>query len=460
MEPSYRQLCAWRLLVAAGNTTAAIARLTGLPDAHVREAVYGPDLPAVALRYHEDGIADMRWHRARLELRRSLDLLDRSAGPDGCWASTGWHTRDGRAGRASTFLGTRTLARGVLMVTSGTLEPSPGLEAAHGCHAPWCANPRCLHWADRPTNSDHRRRQRLAIAIAPRPAAETVHLDVLDRDLTDLEFLARLEAYLDQLEPGGPDHPHCLVKAGTAANRHYTTVQVDGRRHKLHRWMLQAAGADLAEHIVLHSCDHPPCVGQLDHLRPGTPKCNQGDAAAKGRLAAGENHFRAAYTTNEVASMRSQLAAGARDLDALGRIFGGHPQTVKRAVRGSTYRNVDVPPVPLPVRRRLTDCGIKVVRALIAVGVADHHIASRVGLTEQYLRDVATGRQRTHAGGVIIPPPGPATGRKVATCRLGPHDIAYIVRRARASGSKRAIARDLGIHARSVGRVLERAESA
>lgn len=441
----------WRLLVAAGNTTGDIAALTGSPRHFVDDVVHGrehPLLPATS----QGRNPEPQWHRARLELRRCLDLLDRSGGPDSCWRSSGWTDRDGRAGRGSALLGTRSLARQVLMVTSGVLNPAPDLVAAHCCHDPLCANPRCLIWADRPTNADHRRLARIGAEIPQREATAVLHLDVLERSRAELEFLAVLERQLSVLVPGQTGHRGCLVRSGTEANVHYTTVRVNGRGVKLHRLMLEAAGVDLQGQLVLHHCDHPPCC-RLAHLRAGTARANASDARMRDRLATGGRHGRALYDDADVARLRRQFAQPGVDLNMLRSEFGGHPATLLRAIRGETYPGARAAPVALPIGRRLTDRGVMVVRALVAIGVPDGLVAQLVGQSCGYVRGLSAGAHRPAAGGPLTAHPGPASGRRIATGKLTNYDHAYIVERLKVGVPKRQIARELAVDPRTIGRV-------
>ena len=459
MEIDWVRVCSWRLLVGGGDAAEDIASLTGIPVRLVEEAVDGRSHAALPGAIVTGRPVEPRCHRARLELRRGLDLLDRSGGPTACWRSRGWQTGDGRAGRGSSLLGTTSLARQVLMVTSDTLDPDPDLVAAHACHQPLCANPRCLDFVSFGTNNYHRRLERLRIPIPPRDDADIRHLDVLDRRLVDLELLALLERYTGELTSGGVGHEQCLVRAGTQDYDHYTTVHVRGRNGvKLHRLMLEAAGVEMSGRLGLHGCDFRPCcrLGPA-HVRPGTAKENSTDAKVRGRLAVGGRHGRSIYSDADVIRMRRRFANGEADVTTLQRHYGGHEVTLLRALRAQSYRDVRGAAVDLPVRRRLTDCGAQVVRALIAVGVGDRDVADKVGLSHAYVRDLAAGIHRAQAGGVLTRRPGPARGRLVATGTLTSYDQRYIVERVQAGIAKRQIGRDLGVHARTVDRVWQQA---
>ena len=460
MEIGWVRVCAWRLLVGGGNSPDDIARLAGVPVSLVEEVVDGRrygELPGTIV----DGVAvEPRCHRARLELRRGLDLLDRRGGPTACWRSRGWRTADGRAGRRSSLLGTTSLARQVLMVTSETLAPDPALVAAHRCHDGLCANPRCLvGFVSRAENAAHRRLARLQIAIPPRADADIRHLDVTERRLGALTFLAVLERYVRELVPVvGRDGDHCLVRAGTQGHDYYTTVHLPARGGVvLHRLMLEAAGVHLSERLALHGpCDFPPCV-RLAHLRAGTAKENSNDARVRGRLAVGERHGRAIYTNPQVADMRRRFFGNQAEVSMLQQEYGGDPVTLLRALRAQSYTGAGGPAVELPIRRRLSDCGVKLVRALVAVGVCDRETAEMVGLSHVYVRDVAAGLRRAEAGGVLTARPGPARGRTVGTARLCSYDKRYIIKQLQADVPKRQIARELGIDARTVDRVSQAA---
>ena len=71
----------------------------------------------------------------------------------------------------------------------------------------------------------------------------------------------------------------------------YGRVKVAHRTVKAHRvsWTLHF-GAIPTGLFVLHRCDNPPCC-RPDHLFLGSTTDNARDAAAKGRLAAGDRHW-------------------------------------------------------------------------------------------------------------------------------------------------------------------------
>ena len=444
--------CRWRLLAAAGNPPAAIAAHAGVAPSLVEQVVDAPATTIVGADGRGSGWWAQPWlHRRRFELQRCLDLLDRDAGPDGCWPTTGWVSSDGRAGRRSSWLGTSSLARQVLMLTSGMLDPPPHLVAAHRCHRPLCANPRCLVWTDRDGNAGHRRLQRLDIPIVGRPETQLEHLDVLDRPVQELDELRILEREVARLERDGTTG--CLVRAGTARQGHYTTVHHAGRGHKLHRWLVAAAGADLDGRWVLHACDRPPCVA-LDHLSLGDPAANTADAIDRHRFPAGHRNGRASLTAIQLAELRRHPPTSPAARAQAAARLGCHPVTIDRAVRGHTYRNHPVPPRHEPVRRRLSSCGVVTVRTLIAAGIAPSVVATATGLSVSYLTDLAAGRQRPDEPGPITPGPGAARGRRVGTGVLTDLDRRLLRDQAAAGMSRRRLADRFGVGADAVGRAL------
>ena len=445
--------CRWRLLAATGNPPAAIAGHAGVATSLVQTAVDDPATTIVGAEGLGEGWWSQPWlHRRRWELRACLDLLDRRAGPSACWSTTGWVTRDGRAGRANRWLGTTSLARQVLMLTSDTLAPPARLVAAHRCHQPLCANPRCLVWATRAANAHHRRLQRLAISIDGRAETELQHLDVLDRPLEELDDLRILEREAARLQRDASTG--CLVRAGTAELGHYTTVHHAGRGHKLHRWVVAAAGAEVAGWWVLHACDRPPCVA-LDHLSLGDPQANTADAIERDRFPAGHRHGRAIFTPGQICRLRGDPPSDRQTRDELAMMLGCHPASIDRAIRGDTYRNDPTPPRPRPTRRRLTSCGVIAIRTLIAVGLSRARLADATGLSAGYLTDLAVGRQRPDEPGPITAAPGPATGRRVGTGVLTDLDRALIRGQAAAGVPTRQLARRFGVAVCTIDRVID-----
>lgn len=61
--------------------------------------------------------------------------------------------------------------------------------------------------------------------------------------------------------------------------------------------------------LVLHSCDHPPCVNPA-HLFLGDVQDNSDDMVAKGRADRGEARYNAKLTEDLVMELRNRLAIG------------------------------------------------------------------------------------------------------------------------------------------------------
>ncbi|MFV2172293.1 HNH endonuclease signature motif containing protein [Actinomadura sp. LOL_016] len=102
--------------------------------------------------------------------------------------------------------------------------------------------------------------------------------------LTPVERAVRAEreaqdAQSDEL----PDDDACWEWAGARDSDGYGVKTVDGRQWRVHRLVfMQATGEDPAEHMVLHSCDNPPCY-RPSHLRLGTHADNMRDKVERDR---------------------------------------------------------------------------------------------------------------------------------------------------------------------------------
>lgn len=87
-----------------------------------------------------------------------------------------------------------------------------------------------------------------------------------------------LESIRARLVPEGD----CLVWSGSKDAGGYGKVRYQGRSHRVHRIIFEAAYGP-TELLVCHRCDNPPCA-RLDHLFAGTYADNAHDAIAKGRM--------------------------------------------------------------------------------------------------------------------------------------------------------------------------------
>jgi hypothetical protein len=85
----------------------------------------------------------------------------------------------------------------------------------------------------------------------------------------------------------------------------------------------------------LHHCDNPSCVNP-DHLFLGTQDDNLKDAAAKGRIKRGNDHYNAKLTEAAVRRIRSLRESGA-PATPLCEQYGISLQTVWRIVHRKTW---------------------------------------------------------------------------------------------------------------------------
>lgn len=105
----------------------------------------------------------------------------------------------------------------------------------------------------------------------------------------------------------------------------------------LHRKLYYEATGEWPE-VVKHRCDNARCIN-LNHLEPGTHKCNALDKVARGRDRngdpRGERNGRAVLSDAQVAEVRELYVAGSRELGcrALAQCYGVSTSQIHRIVR-------------------------------------------------------------------------------------------------------------------------------
>lgn len=102
----------------------------------------------------------------------------------------------------------------------------------------------------------------------------------------------------------------CWVIGGYRCSNGYGYIRVRSKRYQAHRAAYIAwVGAIPEKHLVRHLCDNPPCINP-GHLLTGTHKDNSRDMVDRGRGQAGEKHWNARLTFDDVVSIRSRYAKG------------------------------------------------------------------------------------------------------------------------------------------------------
>ena len=101
-------------------------------------------------------------------------------------------------------------------------------------------------------------------------------------------------------------------------------------------------GSHYGTTCILHRCDNPPCVNP-NHLFLGTHKENMNDRDKKGRAAdtRGNNNGSAKLTEEVVKILRALYKNRDITYVELGKEFGIHKVTVRKAVTGISWSNIN-----------------------------------------------------------------------------------------------------------------------
>lgn len=143
----------------------------------------------------------------------------------------------------------------------------------------------------------------------------------------------------------GPMHPvlrtRCWLWAASRMSSGYGKVTVEGKQESANRvsWLLEHGTWPV--HLALHCCDVRACV-RPDHLFDGTHQDNVADMLAKGRgnRAAGDDHGRAALTSDKVLDIRRDYKNGVGGYKKLARTYGVSSNQILRIVRRLNWRHI------------------------------------------------------------------------------------------------------------------------
>lgn len=123
--------------------------------------------------------------------------------------------------------------------------------------------------------------------------------------------------FWDHVTKDGPIHPvcgRCWRWHGYREKNWYGRIQVDGYRHKAHRYSWILHYGEIEEGLmVLHKCDNPECTNPK-HLFLGKWKENSDDMISKGRdrKCRGVDHHKAVLTEDQVLAIRKKYKKGVR----------------------------------------------------------------------------------------------------------------------------------------------------
>lgn len=142
-----------------------------------------------------------------------------------------------------------------------------------------------------------------------------------------------------------PDKP-CVLWDRTGPNtaRGYGQVQCeDGKRRRVHRLVCEFfhGPAPFTKAEVLHSCDTPACY-EPSHLRWGSHQENAADMAERLRSAIGERNGNATLTANDVEYALGELALG-RTQGSIASQLGVTQQAISKIKTGKRWAHLRKP---------------------------------------------------------------------------------------------------------------------
>lgn len=202
----------------------------------------------------------------------------------------------------------------------------------------------------------------------------------------------RRAEFVEYLKTLGPDSP-CEYWPWSANRKTYTAISVNFQKVRAHRWVYEQVHGPLPARtgrgatgtLVLHSCDHPPCVNPA-HLSAGSALQNAQDASRKGRLPGVPHDVRYKLSDDDVVRVRTAFSLGVSQ-SKLAQQFGVSISTVNSIVHDRTR-------VTAAVYTRISESDIIKIRRLAKASVRLGTIAKAWGVSRTLVSEVVNARGR------------------------------------------------------------------
>lgn len=196
----------------------------------------------------------------------------------------------------------------------------------------------------------------------------------------------------------------CWEWQGTKTTAGYGVIRINYKLNYAHRlaWEIENKSEIPEKGTICHHCDNPACCNPK-HLFLGTQADNVRDAAKKGRMPKGENHFRSFISGDDVRQIRH---LGLTDMSKreIGEKFGMSRQAVTDILYKRTWAHIDPEWEPPKSKSRgvthpqakLTEDNVRQVRKLSKEGKSQRAIAKTFDVSRGTIEPIIKGETWKH----------------------------------------------------------------